>query len=1586
MGEKSFSKSITVLVLISTLLAQHALGQFSDDFSDGNLTEAPAWSGAVNNFIVNGSQRLQLNALAAGSSTLTVPFAIPPGHNTVWEFFVSHGFASSVNNNSRIYLMSDTETLTGPVNGYFVQFGENGALDAVQLFRQSGNIVTSIIRGPDGDIDQADFTVRVRITRSAIGEWQLFIDATGGTSFSPSAVVSDDTFSSGNFFGIRCLYTIANINKFFFDDFSVSTVLAPDVQPPQLENIETLTSNEIELIFSEPLDGATVLVPTDFILNDTIHAISASFLANDSSIRLTFNEAMVNGLVQQIHFPSLSDVAGNTLVEGNRNFLFFQPTEPHAHDIVLSELHPDPSPSLGLPSFEFIELFNVSDHPFQLSGWELTDGTSHGIFGSHILLPQHYIIITLNDAVPLYAPYGTTIGVTNFPSLNNAGDNIRLKAPGGAVIDSLVYNLSTYRDDDKTAGGYTLERIDPTDFCKGAMNWKASEHSQGGTPGVQNSIHQITADLTGPKLLNIVPKGPDVVTLQFDERLGALPLLSDLHFPYPPQIVNAVFSNQDQSAIDISFSTVLDSATTYGIAVNNVHDCPGNLLQADFDSATFKVDGIAPTVISVTTTSQTQIEIVFNERLTDTSVDENAFTVNEYEGDITIGFSATKRKILLTFSVPLQNGREYLLEIANVRDASGNVIESTTYVIQYFEPEPVLPKDIVINEFMADPAPAIGLPEGEYIEIFNRSAKPFDLEGWTVTDGSSTATLPRKIILPGEHFILCSSGFASAYSSFGITLGLSAFPSLNNAGDMIKLVSADGITIDSIRFSSAWYQHDDKEDGGWAIERINPNDFCGESENWAAGSDPRGGTPGQVNSIFSLTADGTAPDLQSLEVILDDSVFVQFNERMSASIAAPENFQFVPAMVVAKAGFTDNTRRSVGLKLSVSIDSVTTYTLIATDIFDCPGNALHPDSAKVTFKLDNILPFVTSVRAIDAHTISVEFSEPVKFESLATKFSMEEVHPDKAEKSSRKSVVLSFSTGLKNGKSHSLSVAGVEDLAGNLITPSFHTVLHFVAHPVSRKDVIITEIFADPSPSQGLPETEYVEIYNRSGNAVQLDKWQLQDQNNTTKLPRYILLPEEHLVLTTTSKAFQFQNSLGISSFPTLTNAGEPLALRDSLGVMIDSLNYSDQWYRDSEKADGGWSLELIDLQNICAESENWTASEDPIGGTPGRENSVNAEKPDLTPPSFVSAIATSADIIVISFNEKLNTQIPSKASFTLNPPVEIEHVSFSDRSMRAYVLTLSGKLQHRVRYDLVLNGIADCAGNTIENHDPVSFALPEAPEPGDIVVNEILFNPRATGIDFVELFNRSEKYIDMKDWHLANFENDTLTNRKKIFADNFVFAPGDFLVLTSEPNTLKGEYLNSAEEKMRQTTLPPLSDDEGTLAILDQNENFIDTLTYNHEQHSPFLKDDEGVSLERIDVNAPASNRNNWQSASATNGYATPGLPNGSALQNVFDEAVSVYPEIFSPTSQPDFAMISYEFDQSDYVGNIKIVDAQGRVVREIAHNELLGTKGFYTWRGDTSQGGKATIGAYMVLFEAYDPSGNTVTIRKRVVLAERF
>lgn len=547
------------------------------------------------------------------------------------------------------------------------------------------------------------------------------------------------------------------------------------------------------------------------------------------------------------------------------------------------------------------------------------------------------------------------------------------------------------------------------------------------------------------------------------------------------------------------------------------------------------------------------------------------------------------------------------------------------------------------------------------------------------------------------------------------------------------------------------------------------------------------------------------------------------------------------------------------------------------------------------------------------------------------------------------------------------------------------------SQPANYKDVIMTEIFPDPSPVIGLPEAEFIELYNRSEKIINLAGWKFTDGGSTAILSGF-LQPDEYRIITTTTSASLFVSYgsvLGVANFPTLNNSSDNLELKRSDDLLIDRVSYSDAWYQDEDKKQGGFTLELIDPANPCGEGENWIASEAVAGGTPGTQNSVFENKPDLTGPKLISTFPTSETTLVVKFNEKLEAEEPAVTAFTIMPGIGVQAVLFSDATLATLVLTLTEPLQPRIRYTLTVQNVYDCNANEIETEFSVaSFALPEPAVENDLIINEILFNPRPTGIDFVEVYNNSDKYITLKNWSLTNFVNDEILNAKVISTEDVLVAPREYMVFAEDMNIVKGEYVQAKEDRIFVVAdLPPFNDDEGTIALVNPEGDIIDYFLYTADYHTVFLKNDEGVSLERISAGAPTNDATNWQSASSTTGFATPGYVNSNARGETLADKVKVEPEIFEPiTGQPSFTQIHYHFNTGGYVANVKILDAQGREIKRLANNATLGTTGFFRWDGDTHDGSKARTGYYIVWMEVFHANGTVETLRKRVVVASRF
>ena len=166
------------------------------------------------------------------------------------------------------------------------------------------------------------------------------------------------------------------------------------------------------------------------------------------------------------------------------------------------------------------------------------------------------------------------------------------------------------------------------------------------------------------------------------------------------------------------------------------------------------------------------------------------------------------------------------MSASSVEDLSGNALVSTNSDFQYVEFSPATYRDVVINEIMADPSPVVGLPELEFIEIYNASANYINLDSAQIGDPSTTSTiLGIEVLGPGEYAILCHQNNSAQFSGFGRVIGLSTFPTLNNAGDQLSLF-VGGLLVDDLNYTDTWYDDVNKKSGGFSLEQINPNHPC----------------------------------------------------------------------------------------------------------------------------------------------------------------------------------------------------------------------------------------------------------------------------------------------------------------------------------------------------------------------------------------------------------------------------------------------------------------------------------------------------------------------------------------------------------------------------------------------------------------------------------------------------------------------------------------------------------------------------------------------------------------------------------------
>jgi flagellar hook assembly protein FlgD len=139
---------------------------------------------------------------------------------------------------------------------------------------------------------------------------------------------------------------------------------------------------------------------------------------------------------------------------------------------------------------------------------------------------------------------------------------------------------------------------------------------------------------------------------------------------------------------------------------------------------------------------------------------------------------------------------------------------------------------------------------------------------------------------------------------------------------------------------------------------------------------------------------------------------------------------------------------------------------------------------------------------------------------------------------------------------------------------------------------------------------------------------------------------------------------------------------------------------------------------------------------------------------------------------------------------------------------------------------------------------------------------------------------------------------------------------------------------------------------------------------HHPFIKNTEGVSLERLSSERPTNDASYWQSASSDVGWGTPGMKNSQQMtENSDAKDFWVENETITPDNngQDDVLRIHYTLNQSGYIANIRIYTPNGQLVNSIATNALLGAEGVFTWTATDNTQKLVNPGIYLLFIEYY-------------------
>jgi len=922
-------KAVGIFLLL--LVWHSGFSQWTESFDDEEITNNPSWAGDTAEFrVVDNVLRLLAPAV---TSTSYLSVASANINNASWQVSVRLDFNPSSINFAKIYLVSDSEYLDAPLEGYFIKLG--GTTDEVSLYRQDGEDEIEIIDGADGGVSE-DEVVEVLATRTINGDWQLSSKRATESDWVLEGSAMDSNHISSSFFGLLCVYTSGRSELFYFDDIIVSGTAYIDTQPPVVDTAFVVDANHIEIQFNEEVETISASNVENFLVNSNIHPTTAVNTGNNVLLGFSSSLSVINKLTISNITDSILNVANDTTVQ----VIYVDPILASSGDIVINEIMADPSPREDLPENEFVELFNTTNRAINMTNWSFSDKISTYIFENAVLLPDSFLILTPNSSAEDMLVYGTTLGLSTWPSLNNSGDSLVLQNEIGELVDLVNYSKSWYEDNSKDDGGWSLERINPYHQCSGIFNWRASVDSQGGSPGKMNSVFDLI-DSDPPQIVSYNILSDELIIYFTEPILDSLGGISVT----PENLVESisVFYNR----LNIRMRNPFVGQEINEVKLSYIADCLGN--ESDTTSISFIPDFDPPKVDTVYANYPQLLEVYFDEEVIFPFAE--SFYIDQVgEPSEVVEDELNRAHVTLVYDDKLIKGLDYTLVVEGVADIYNNMTIQSQYSFTYQPLEHPTYGELLITEIMADPSPAVNLPEAEYIELTNKTGKRLLLQGLVLTDARDETILPTGILEPYERVILTKTTSLGSLSKYGYVIGVPNWPTLNNLADAISIFAPDNGLVHTVSYTNAWYDNMEKEDGGWALELIDESNFCGGDQVWSASNDNSGGTPGRVNSTVSNIPDSSTPVIEEAYAYRPDSILIRFSEALNNQLPA---ISLSPGYILS-AIFSSPDHREVLLRVE-QLAPRTRYLLSLESIIDCVGNI--NDLAEIELFLpENALP------------------------------------------------------------------------------------------------------------------------------------------------------------------------------------------------------------------------------------------------------------------------------------------------------------------------------------------------------------------------------------------------------------------------------------------------------------------------------------------------------------------------------------------------------------------------------------------------------------------------------------------------------
>ncbi len=673
------------------------------------------------------------------------------------------------------------------------------------------------------------------------------------------------------------------------------------------------------------------------------------------------------------------------------------------------------------------------------------------------------------------------------------------------------------------------------------------------------------------------------------------------------------------------------------------------------------------------------------------------------------------------------------------------------------------------------------------------------------------------------------------------------------------------------------------------------------------------------------------------------------------------------------------------------------FTMISTEFFlglECAYTETRKD--KFTFTdfcvfssdLDTAPPQVISVAAISDRQVVFRVNEPLdsSFQKLTNYWLVPTmITPNKVELQGANYIYLTFAQPLPPNQELFLEISNLKDYYHNTLPITKYSFIFEQYDQPEYGDILIHEIMVDPTPSQGLPEVEYIELLNNTGKTFSLDGYTLMNGDRSFHFSKRLLFPHSYLLLGDKQAILALKNDgdvYGVENWIAINNSSGTLSLLDSHRKIIHEVAYDQGWYGDPKKASGGHSLEMVDVNDRCAGEHNWRGSMAKLGGTPGKPNSWPQQV--LMPIHITDFDFPQSNALRFSLNRIIDSGSLTPENLFIVPPLSIKNL-VTRESNPSWTIVFDQEPIDEVTYRLsILPPLVDCSGSLWADTVTLFFGKPKQPKPGDIIFNELLFNPTSVHGDYIEIYNRTGSYLNL---NRVNFKKNLADQGISLAVDKIV--PFGYLCFSEEGRALAANYPVSNSKNLVRQDIPALPDDEGIIYLVDEaSGSLLDYQFYHHSWHNKLIDNVEGIALERISTADTAHHAKNWTSASAVVRFGTPGAKNSQVSEDQadFDGFLQINNTIFSPNGDgyEDNLELTMHPNQPGYTVQVWLYNEYGTLIQTLIPQTALGLDyNHFVWDGTKMNGQVASMGRYIIFARFVHPSGQVHQIKKSIVVA---